>query len=45
MHLRHLPQLLRPGDLLAAGVDRKALARRIVQVFCQQIFVDGALAA
>src|SRR5262249_46072325 len=23
------------------GVDRKALARRIVQVFCQQIFVDG----
>ena len=32
------------GDLAALdamGVDRKALARRIVQVFCQQIFVDG----
>src|SRR6185295_12732884 len=23
------------------SVDRKALARRIVQVFCQQIFIDG----
>jgi predicted unusual protein kinase regulating ubiquinone biosynthesis (AarF/ABC1/UbiB family) len=32
------------GDLAALdaqGVDRKALARKIVQVFCQQIFVDG----
>lgn len=32
------------GDLAAleaAGIDRKALARHIVQVFCQQIFVDG----
>ncbi len=32
------------GDLAALdamGVDRRALARRIVQVFCQQIFVDG----
>jgi predicted unusual protein kinase regulating ubiquinone biosynthesis (AarF/ABC1/UbiB family) len=32
------------GDLAALdalGVDRKALARRIVQVFCQQIFIDG----
>ena len=25
----------------AMGVDRRALARRLVQVFCQQIFVDG----
>jgi predicted unusual protein kinase regulating ubiquinone biosynthesis (AarF/ABC1/UbiB family) len=32
------------GDLAgldAIGVDRKALARRLVQAFCQQIFVDG----
>ncbi len=32
------------GDLAtldANGVDRRALAKRIVQVFCQQIFVDG----
>ena len=32
------------GDIAALdarGVDRKALARKIVQVFCQQIFVDG----
>jgi ubiquinone biosynthesis protein len=32
------------GDLAgldALGVDRKALARRLVQAFCQQIFVDG----
>lgn len=32
------------GDVVAldaAGIDRKALARQIVQVFCQQIFVDG----
>ena len=32
------------GDLQALdalGVNRKALARQIVQVFCQQIFVDG----
>ncbi|MFT3766907.1 MAG: AarF/UbiB family protein [Minicystis sp.] len=32
------------GDVTALdaqGVDRKALARQIVQVFCQQIFVDG----
>jgi predicted unusual protein kinase regulating ubiquinone biosynthesis (AarF/ABC1/UbiB family) len=29
------------GALDARGVDRKALARRIVTVFCQQIFVDG----
>lgn len=27
--------------LQAQGVDRRALARQIVQVFCQQIFVDG----
>ncbi len=32
------------GDLAsldARGVDRRALARQIVQVFCQQIFIDG----
>jgi predicted unusual protein kinase regulating ubiquinone biosynthesis (AarF/ABC1/UbiB family) len=32
------------GDLAALdaqGVDRRELAERIVQVFCQQIFVDG----
>ncbi|TKD02054.1 ABC1 kinase family protein [Polyangium fumosum] len=32
------------GDITALdarGVDRKALARKVVQVFCQQIFVDG----
>lgn len=32
------------GDLAAldaAGVDRKALARQIVTVFCQMIFIDG----
>jgi predicted unusual protein kinase regulating ubiquinone biosynthesis (AarF/ABC1/UbiB family) len=32
------------GDVVALeaqGVDRKALAKQIVQVFCQQIFVDG----
>ena len=32
------------GDLAALdamGIDRAALAKRIVQVFCQQIFVDG----
>jgi ubiquinone biosynthesis protein len=32
------------GDLAsldARGVDRKGLARRIVQCFCQQIFIDG----
>ncbi|MEJ7728904.1 MAG: AarF/UbiB family protein [Polyangiaceae bacterium] len=35
---------IKVGDVTAldaAGVDRKALARQIVQVFCQQIFVDG----
>ncbi|WP_437285610.1 ABC1 kinase family protein [Sorangium sp. So ce406] len=35
---------IKVGDLAALeahGVDRKALARQIVQVFCQQIFVDG----
>jgi ubiquinone biosynthesis protein len=35
---------IKVGDipaLDATGVDRKALARRIVQVFCQQIFIDG----
>jgi ubiquinone biosynthesis protein len=35
---------LRMGDvgaLDAHGIDRKALARKVVQVFCQQIFVDG----
>lgn len=35
---------IKVGDVAAldaAGVDRKELARRIVQVFCQQIFVDG----
>jgi predicted unusual protein kinase regulating ubiquinone biosynthesis (AarF/ABC1/UbiB family) len=35
---------IKVGDVAAldaAGVDRKALARQIVQVFCQQIFVDG----
>jgi len=32
------------GDVVsldARGIDRKALARKVVQVFCQQIFVDG----
>jgi ubiquinone biosynthesis protein len=32
------------GDLAgldALGIDRKALARRLVQAYCQQIFVDG----
>jgi ubiquinone biosynthesis protein len=32
------------GDLAtldALGIDRRALAKRIVQAFCQQIFVDG----
>ena len=32
------------GDTLqldAKGIDRKALSRKIVEVFCQQIFVDG----
>lgn len=32
------------GDVAAldaSGIDRRALARRIVQVFCQQIFIDG----
>jgi ubiquinone biosynthesis protein len=32
------------GDIAALdarGVDRKALARKVVRVFCQQIFVDG----
>jgi predicted unusual protein kinase regulating ubiquinone biosynthesis (AarF/ABC1/UbiB family) len=29
------------ATLDALGVDRKALARKIVQVFCQQIFIDG----
>jgi predicted unusual protein kinase regulating ubiquinone biosynthesis (AarF/ABC1/UbiB family) len=32
------------GDVAAMdarGIDRKELAKRIVQVFCQQIFVDG----
>src|SRR6185436_16221695 len=32
------------GDIAgldAAGIDRKALARQIVQTFCQQIFIDG----
>jgi ubiquinone biosynthesis protein len=32
------------GDIAALDarkVDRKALARKVVQVFCQQIFVDG----
>lgn len=32
------------GDVAAMkelGIDRRELARRIVQVFCQQIFVDG----
>ncbi|WP_437828030.1 ABC1 kinase family protein [Sorangium sp. So ce1153] len=35
---------IKVGDVAALdahGVDRKALARHIVQVFCQQIFVDG----
>ena len=35
---------MKVGDLAALdarGIDRKALAKRIVQVFCQQIFVDG----
>jgi ubiquinone biosynthesis protein len=35
---------LKVGDVAALdarGVDRPALARQIVQVFCQQIFVDG----
>jgi predicted unusual protein kinase regulating ubiquinone biosynthesis (AarF/ABC1/UbiB family) len=25
----------------ASGIDRRALARQVVQVFCQQIFIDG----
>jgi ubiquinone biosynthesis protein len=29
------------ASLDARGVDRKALARKVVQVFCQQIFIDG----
>jgi len=29
------------AQLDARGIDRKALSRKIVQVFCQQIFVDG----
>jgi predicted unusual protein kinase regulating ubiquinone biosynthesis (AarF/ABC1/UbiB family) len=29
------------GALDARGVDRKALAKKIVTVFCQQIFIDG----
>jgi ubiquinone biosynthesis protein len=32
------------GDVTALdalGIDRRALARQIVQVFCQQIFIDG----
>ncbi|MRG96430.1 ABC1 kinase family protein [Polyangium spumosum] len=32
------------GDIAALdarGVDRKALARKVVRVFCQQIFIDG----
>jgi predicted unusual protein kinase regulating ubiquinone biosynthesis (AarF/ABC1/UbiB family) len=29
------------AQLDARGIDRKALARKVVQVFCQQIFVDG----
>jgi predicted unusual protein kinase regulating ubiquinone biosynthesis (AarF/ABC1/UbiB family) len=35
---------MKVGDIAAldaAGIDRKAIARRIVQVFCQQIFIDG----
>lgn len=35
---------IKVGDVAAldeAGIDRKALARRIIQVFCQQIFIDG----
>lgn len=35
---------MKVGDIAAldaAGIDRKATARRIVQVFCQQIFIDG----
>jgi len=29
------------ASLDAAGIDRRALARQIVQVFCQMIFIDG----
>lgn len=35
---------IKVGDVDAldrAGVDRRGLARQIVQVFCQQIFIDG----
>jgi len=35
---------IKVGDVVAldaAGIDRKALAKKIVQVFCQQIFIDG----
>lgn len=35
---------IKVGDVAALdarGVDRKELARRIVQIFCQQIFIDG----
>lgn len=35
---------IKVGDVAALderGIDRKALARHIVQVFCQQVFIDG----
>ncbi len=35
---------IKVGDIAALdarGVDRKVLARKIVRVFCQQIFIDG----
>lgn len=40
----HFVEGTKVGDILSldqAGVDRKALAKHIVEVFCQQIFVDG----
>lgn len=29
------------GGLASAGVDRKVLARQVVELYCQQIFTDG----
>lgn len=40
----HFVEGIKVGDILSldqAGIDRKALAKHIVEVFCQQIFVDG----
>ncbi len=40
----HFVEGTKVGDILSldqAGIDRKALAKHIVEVFCQQIFIDG----